>query len=101
MATDAQRRAVDKLRQRRRELGIARFEVAAPARDKDLVRSVARRLAEAGPKADALRTALRNVVAGEQPAPTGGIWHALRRSPMVGAELDFPREQDPGRDLDL
>ncbi len=31
----------------------------------------------------------------------GGILAALRRSPLVGADLDLTREITPGRDADL
>jgi hypothetical protein len=39
-------------------------------------------------------------VAGEPPK-TGGILVALRRSPLVGADLDLSRPREEGRKIDL
>ena len=82
------------------EKGLARFEVLAPAADRELVRDVARRLAEDTPKADEIRRILRNTV-GNQTAKKGGILEALRRSPLVGAELELIRPTIGAREIDL
>lgn len=100
MASRAQQRAVGSFRRRQAEAGITRFEVAALRRDKELIRRVAKRLAEAGPEAEAVRTQLQQAIDDAQPR-RGGIWLALRGSPLVGAELDFGRDQGPGRDAML
>jgi hypothetical protein len=46
------------------------------------------------------RAVVKKVVAGEPPKP-GGILHALRRSPLVEANLDLSRPREEGRALDL
>jgi hypothetical protein len=44
-----------------------------------------------------------NVKAADAPAPPvkGGILAALRRSPMVGADIDVTRDKGPGRKINL
>ena len=101
MTTDAQRKAVDSFRRRSRKAGLVRFEVSAPDRDKALVREVAKQLAQRGPLAEGVRAKLRKIVASSEPRPTGGIWRALRRSPLVGADLDTPRAPGGGRKVAL
>jgi hypothetical protein len=94
----SQKRAIRNYRTRLGERGLARFEVLGREADRDLIRSLARRLAEAGPEASRLRTAVTQAIAGEPPR-TGGILAALRRSPLVGAELDLQRPREEGRDV--
>lgn len=96
----SQRRAVQNYRSRLGERGLARFEVLARDEDRDLIRSLARRLAEDGPEASRLRAAVSQTIAGEPPKK-GGILAALRRSPLVGAELDLVRVRDAGRDVEI
>ncbi|MEA3047103.1 MAG: hypothetical protein QOJ53_1435 [Sphingomonadales bacterium] len=79
---------------------MARFEVVGLESDRALIRSLARRLAEKGPEAGALRSAVRQVAVSAAPAK-GGILAALRRSPLVGADLEIEREATAGRRLDL
>jgi hypothetical protein len=61
---------------------------------------LARRLAEDGPEASQLRAVISQFIAGDPP-PKGGILAALRRSPMVGAELDLTRPREEGREVEL
>lgn len=68
--------------------------------DRDLVRSLAKHLAEADPRSEQLRKIVRPAVAGEAPAK-GGIVAALRRSPLLGAELEIDRPALPGRKIEL
>ena len=68
--------------------------------DRELIRTLARRLADDGPEAKQVRAAVKRIVAGERPEP-GGILKALRRSPLVGADLDLTRVREEGRDIDL
>jgi hypothetical protein len=96
----SQRRAVQAYRSRLSEQGLARFEVLGLEADRALVRSLARRLAEGGPEAERVRTAVSRSLSGEPPR-TGGIAAALRRSPLVGAELDLERLQADERAVDL
>ncbi len=100
MSDTAQKRALRNYRSRLADRGMARFEVLGLDIDRDLLRSLARRLAENGPDAARIRESLRSSVAGEQPRK-GGILAALRRSPLVGVDLDLTRSQEPGRKVDL
>jgi hypothetical protein len=96
----AQKRAVQNYRSRLGERGLARFEVFGRDADRDLIRSLARRLAEDTPEASELRAVVSNSIAGE-PSQPGGILAALRRSPLVGADLDLSRSRQDGRKVDL
>ena len=100
MSDSSQRRATDRYRRRLAERGMARFEVLGRDADRELIRALARRLAEDGLQADRLRAAVRHGIAAE-PARRGGILEALRRSPLVGEEAVPPRPFDPGREVDL
>ena len=80
--------------------GFARFEIMALEPDRELIRMLARRLAEKGPSAELVRSALKTAVAGEPPKP-GNILIALRRSPLVGADLDLSRLREAARKVDL
>lgn len=75
------------------------FEVLGLDADRDLIRSLARRLAEDGPDAARIRVALAGTISGEPPK-NGGILAALRRSPLVGADLDLTRSHEAGRKVD-
>ncbi len=100
MSDSSQKRATANYRRRLAERGMARFEVLGRDSDRDLIRSLARRLAEEGPEADRLRTVMRDGVAGETPRK-GRILDALRRSPLVGEDIVPPRPFEPGRKVDL
>lgn len=52
---------------------------------------------------EALRSLRRERAARDAGAPgqRGGIWRALRASPLVGADLDLSREQDGGREVEI
>jgi len=79
---------------------MARFEVLGRDSDRDLIRSLARRLAEGGPDAARLRAEVVRTIA-DEPLKKGGILRALRRSPLVGVDLDVIRPRDFGREIDL
>lgn len=96
----AQRRAVQNYRSRLTERGMARFEVLGLDTDRELIQSLAHRLAEEGPEAARIRAAVSRSVAGEPPKK-GGVLTALRRSPLVGADLDLSRSREAGRKIDL
>jgi hypothetical protein len=100
VSNPSQKRAIEGYRCRPTERGLARFEVLGLDADRELVRSVARRLAEGGTEAQRLRAEIARTVAGEPPR-RGGILAALRRSPLVGADLDLTREETPDRDVAL
>lgn len=96
----SQKRAIQNYRSRLSERGLARFEVLGRDADRDLIRSLARRLAEDGPDASRLRAAVSQTIAGEPPKK-GGILAALRRSPLVGADLDLNRPREEGRKVEI
>ena len=95
-----QKRALQNYRSRLGERGLARFEVLGRDADRDLIRSLARRLAEDGPEASRLRAAVSQIIAGEPPKK-GGILAALRRSPLVGADLELTRPRADGRKVQI
>lgn len=96
----SQNRAIQNYRARLSERGLARFEVLGRDKDRDLVRSFARRLAEDGPEALRLRAVVKRTMAGN-PSPKGGILAALLRSPLVDADLDLARVREEGRSVEL
>ena len=91
----AQKRAV-----RRGQRGLARFEVVGLEGDRELIRQVARKLSENDAEATRLRSELGLSVGGEA-SRRGGILAVLRRSPLVGEDLDIKRELGPGRSIDI
>ena len=77
---------------------MARFEVLGRDTDRDLIRTIARTLAEDSTEAMELRASVTKSMAGEPPRK-GGILAALRRSPLVGADIDVTRAREHGREL--
>ena len=100
MSDTPQKRAIKNYRKRLLKRGMARFEVLGLDSDRDLIRSLARRLAENGPDASRLRAVVSQSVSGEPPRK-GGILQALRRSPLVGADIAPVRPFEPGRKVEL
>jgi hypothetical protein len=100
MSDTSQKRALSNYRKRLKQRGMARFEVLGLDADRDLIRSLARRLADNGPDSARIRAAVRLTVSGEPPKK-GGILKALRRSPLVGADLNLKRPLKTGRKVDL
>jgi hypothetical protein len=95
-----QTRAIQNYRARLSDRGLARFEVLGRDADRDLIRLLARRLAENGPESARLRAAVNDTINGEPPKK-GGILAALRRSPLVGADIEIARYREEGREIDL
>jgi hypothetical protein len=100
MAASSQRRALKNYRKRLSKRGMGRFEVLGLDQDRELIRSLARRLAANDPDAARIRAELDRSISGEPPGK-GGILAALRRSPLVGAELDLGRTKETGRKVEL
>ena len=100
MGNSAQKRAIENYRSRLTKRGIVRFELQAFEADRDLIRTLARRLVEEGPDAGQIRQTVQRAVSGEPNKP-GGILTALRRSPLVGTDLDLTRSREAGRKIDL
>src|ERR1700692_1581839 len=100
MGNTAQKRALRNYRSRLVKRGMARFEVLGLDADRDLIRSLAKRLAEDDPEAAQIRAAVGRTIAGDPPKK-GGILAALRRSPLAGADLDLTRSRGSGRQVDF
>ena len=100
MRETSQQRALKNYRNRLSRRGMARFEVLGLDADRALIRSLARRLAENDADATRIRATVKRTIAGEPPKK-GGILDALRRSPLVGADLDVARSAAHGRKVDL
>jgi hypothetical protein len=100
MSKSSQQRAVASFRNRLAQKGLVRFEVTGRNSDRELVRAVARRLAEDGPESDRLRKIVNQTVSGEPPTK-GGILRALLASPLIGSELDLSRPHEEGRKVDI
>jgi hypothetical protein len=100
MSDTAHKRALHNYRKRLNQRGMARFEVLGLNTDRELIRLLARRLADNGPDSARIRATVRRTVAGEPPNK-GGILNALRRSPLVGADLKLKRPLLAGRKVDL
>jgi hypothetical protein len=100
MGDTAQNRAIRNYRTRLTERGIARFEVLGLDADRDLIRTLAKRLADGGPDARRIRASVGRAIAGDKPRQ-GGILAALRRSPLVDADLELKRSKGTGRKVDL
>ena len=100
MTNAPQKRALKKYRDRLGKRGLTRFEVVALESDRLLIRSLARRLAEDGPDAAHIRSTVNQTIGGEPPK-RGSILAALRRSPLVGVDLDMQRPVTHGRTVDL
>lgn len=98
--SNSQRRAIQTYRSRLSARGLARFEVLGRRADRELIRAVARRLAEDSAEASRLRAVVSQSVACEPPKK-GGILAALRRAPLVGADLDFSRPREQGRKVEI
>jgi hypothetical protein len=89
---------VENYRKRLSRRGMARFEVMGLKKDRELVRAVARRLAENTPEADEMRAAMRDKV-GPDTRKKGGILAMLRSWPI--ADLNLTRPYTKGRKIDL
>jgi len=100
MRDTSQERALNNYRKRLKQRGMARFEVLGLNTDRELIRSLARRFADNGPESARIRATVRRIVSGEPPKK-GGILNALRRSPLVGADLSLKRPVLAGRKVDL
>src|SRR5450432_2110676 len=91
MSNMAQKRAIKNYRGRLRKRGVARFEVLGLESDRDLIRSLAKKLAQDDEEANRIRSEVMLIVC-DAPAK-GGILAALRRSPLVGGDLSrYSRE---------
>lgn len=93
----SRKRIIRRSRAKHRQDEIVRFEVLGRAADRDLIRALARRLADDSADTVRLRAILAAAVAGNR-TTKGGVFAALRRSPLVGADLDLARSRDEPRE---
>ena len=100
MSLTAQSRALVNYRKRLSQRGMARFEVLGLSTDRELIRTLARKLAEDNAEAQQIRASMHRCIQA-QPLSKGGILAALRRSPLVGADLNLVRPVIAGRKVDL
>jgi hypothetical protein len=100
MTATSQTRAIRNYRSRLRKEGVARFEVLGLDADRELIRSLAKRLTQNDEDATRIRSEIRRSIA-DEPAQKGGILAALRRSPLVGADLETVRSREGGRKVEL
>ena len=100
ITTKPQQQALKRYRKRLGQRGMARFEVLGRDSDRELIRSLARRLAGDDPDSAHIRATLCRTVSGEAPKK-GRILDALRRSPLVGDDLKLNRQSIPVRKVDL
>jgi len=100
LSNAAQKRAIENYRARLTQRGLRRFEIMALESDRELLRSLARHLASDGQEAELARETVKALVSSEATKP-GGILAALRRSPLVGSDLDLSRARDTGRKVEL
>ena len=71
MSTTPQKRALNNYRKRLHQRGLARFEVLGLDGDRDLIRSLAKRLADDSADSTGIRATVRRTISGE-PMKKGG-----------------------------
>src|SRR5258706_13261740 len=99
--TDAsQQRALKNYRKRLDQRGVSRFEVIGRKDDRDLIRTLAKQLAEKGPHANRIRAEVSKILIAPS-GKKGGILAALLRAPAGLADLNFDRPVMRERKLDL
>jgi hypothetical protein len=82
------------------ERGLVRFEVVAREGDRELVRTLAKKLAEGSPETAQIRAAFSGP--SEKYVPKkGGIVEELLKSPLAGSGVKFKRYRGPWRKVDL
>jgi hypothetical protein len=100
MTDTSQQRALKNYRKRLDQRGMSRFEVIGRKEDRELLRTLAKRLAVKGPDANRLRAEVsRSLIAPS--GRKGGVLAALRRAPAGLADLTFDRPMTRERKLDL
>lgn len=100
MANTSQKRAIESYRARLQRRGITRFEVLALDTDRELIRSLAKRLTENDPGAQRIRSEVSKTIAGA-PRKKGGLLAVLQLPSIAGLELEIERPFEAGREIDL
>jgi hypothetical protein len=100
MGSAAQSRAVANYRKRLNKRGMVRFEVLGLESDRDLIRSLARQLAEGSPASGRIRASISGHV-GLASRKKGGILAMLQSAPAAAAGLNLSRKRVAPRKIDL
>lgn len=100
MANSSQKRAIENYRNRLRKRGITRFEVLGLITDRELIRSLAKRLTENDPDARRIRSEVNQTIAGSH-RTKGGLLAVLQVPGVAGLELEVERPFETGRKIDL
>ena len=95
MGSPSQARAVENYRKRLSKRGMARFEVLALKKDRELIREVARKLAETTPEAEKMRASMLQTIA-KKSSTKGGILKILRTWPLAELDLHGNRHRGHG-----
>ena len=98
--TTSQQRALKNYRKRLGQKGVARFEVLGRSDDRELIRALARRLADKGPGSTRLRAEVTRSLSAST-GKKGGVLAALLRAPAALADVKFDRPPMRERKLDL
>jgi hypothetical protein len=101
MSNSSQKRAIKKYRHRLQERGIARFDVLGLDTDRELIRSLAKRLTLNDPDANRIRSEVSRTISEGSHQKKGGLLAVLRLPALEGLELEIDRPFDPGRKIEL
>ncbi|MEE2953381.1 hypothetical protein SAMN06297251_1221 [Fulvimarina manganoxydans] len=77
------------------------FQVLARSTDRDLIRSLAERLIADDGQAALIRHELEALLNDERRSGRGGVIKALRRSPLVGSDIEFERAKGGDREIEF
>ena len=94
--TSAQQKAVKKYRNRQKSQGFTRMELSIPAQDREILRAIAANLRAGGTVAENTRNVLETAM---NPYIGMNFKEFLEAAPIEG--LEFERQTDPPRDVDL
>lgn len=100
MANRSQKRAIESYRARLQRRGITRFEVLGLDIDRELIRSLAKRLRENDPGAQRIRSEVSQTISGSS-RKKGGLLAVLQLPRVAGLELEIKRPFESGRKIDL
>ena len=101
MRDTPQKRAIRNYRSRLQERGIARFDVLGLDTDRELIRSLAKRLTLNDPDANRIRSEVNRTISEGSQQKKGGLLAVLRLPAIEGLELEIDRPFDSGRKIDL
>ncbi len=96
MTSDNAKR-VNEHRKRSRRKGVKRIEVTAHERDVELVRALTRILRNNDEVATEIRAVLEKLL----PKEPQNLVDFFRNSPLLEEDLEFERDKDTGREIDL